>query len=168
MAQPLQPNLSSTGAAIFDNASADRALSLPQVTPFNVNRKGFAPKGASGRRAERNQPIGRPEGPQSCSILPPHNVPGLYLSVVPVSSILIRDPLVSLSNNLTKLASSPRRPGRSASARSRRISTGRLANVASTSRLRRSRAPVNRRGGLVLLLDIVVAAGCLARRWRDA
>ena len=110
--------------------------------------------------------MGRCDGPQSCSIDPPHNVPGLYLSVVPVSSILIRDPLVSLSNNLTKLASSPRKPGRSASARRRRISIGLLANVANTSRLRRSRAPANRRGGLVLLLDIVVAAGCLARRWR--
>ena len=99
MAQPLQPNLSSTGAAIFDNASADRALSLPQVTPFSVRRNGFAPKGASGSRAEQEPAIGLPEGPQSCSILPPHNVPGLYLSVVPVSSILIRDPLVSLSSS---------------------------------------------------------------------
>ena len=127
-------------------------MSLPQVTPFSVKRSGFAPKGASGKIAERNHPIGRLDGPQSCSISPPHNVPGLYLSVVPVSSILIRDPLVSLSRRRTKLASSPRRPGRSASARSRRISTGRLAKVANTSRLRRSRAPANRRGGLVLLL----------------
>ena len=161
MAQPRHPNLSSNGAAILDNASADLALSLPHVTPFNVKRKGFAPKGASGSRADRNQPIGLPEGPQSCSILPPHNVPGLYLSVVPVSSILIRDPLVSLSSRRTKLASSPRRPGRSASARSLLISIGLLANVASTKRLRRSRAPAKRMGGLVLLLDIVVvAAGC--------
>ena len=130
-------------------------MSLPQVTPFNVKRKGFAPKGASGSKADRNHPIGRPDGPQSSSIPPPHNVPGLYLSVVPVSSILIRDPLVSLSRRRTKLASSPRRPGRSASARSLLISIGLLAKVASTNLLRRSRAPANRRGGLVLL-DIVV------------
>ena len=75
------------------------------VMPVRVRSTGFFAKRQIGITTSRKYPIARAV-PQSCEMrLPPVTMPGLYLSVVPVSLISTFMPFVSLSSRRSSDAS---------------------------------------------------------------
>ena len=75
------------------------------VIPCRVRSTGFLAKRQTGMTTSRKYPMARAV-PQSCEMrLPPVTMPGLYLSVVPVSLISTFMPFVSLSSRRSNDAS---------------------------------------------------------------
>jgi hypothetical protein len=111
-------------------ASTDRST-LSLVTPRSVSCTSFLANKHNGNTPSMKYPMPRPN-PQSCVVLPPTMMPGLYSKVVPVELISMCAPLVSLSIKRKKLASKGRRPGRSSRSRIRSNRKGRPLRVEQT------------------------------------
>mmetsp|Transcript_49320 Transcript_49320/g.127212 ORF Transcript_49320/g.127212 Transcript_49320/m.127212 type:complete len:200 (-) Transcript_49320:2-601(-) len=141
----LMPNLASIGSVAVRKVSQDGS-GPPFVTPFSRTLMGCFASGASKRRPSRKYTKPRLDGQVWTSPSPPMIWPGLYRSVVPVSSMWMSEPSQILSSSLTKEASKSRSPGSSSCTRMSVIVTGRPLTVARMRRCRRKFEPLYRTG----------------------